>query len=89
MRPARCTPSRRQKPECPACGQRVILVKTAASGGVKRTMCDPEWHRGDGRKTLVTRDGRQIVKAPPEVLGREPHWGTCPRRQELIRITRS
>lgn len=88
MQPCTHRDERRSKPTCPACGQRIIFVKTAASGGTRRTMCDPPWHRGDGRKTLVTRDGRQIVKAPPSVLGREPHWGTCPRRHQLIRITR-
>jgi hypothetical protein len=50
-------------------------------------MCDPEWQYGDGEKTLVTRHGEQIVEADGDVLGREPHWGTCPEKEKLKTMT--
>lgn len=80
--------NRTRTPRCPACNQKIVWVPTAASGGTRHTMCDPEWHRGDGKKTLVTRDGQQIVEAGPEVLGREPHWGTCPEKERLQKLTK-
>ena len=43
---------------------------------------------GDGVKTLVTHAGEMIVKAGPDVLGREPHYGrVCP-EGVLDQITR-
>ena len=78
---------KKRTPRCPACGQKIVWVPTAASDGAKHTMCDPDWQYGDGKKTLVTRDGKQIVEAGEEVLGREPHWGTCPKKEKLKTMT--
>lgn len=79
---------RTRTPRCPACSQKIVWVPTAASGGTKHTMCDPEWLHGDGKRTLVTRDGHQVVEAGPQVLGREPHWGTCPKKEKLKTLTK-
>lgn len=78
---------KKRTPRCPACGQKIVWVPTSASEGEKHTMCDPEWQYGDGEKTLVTRHGEQIVEADGDVLGREPHWGTCPEKEKLKTMT--
>ena len=50
---------------------------------------DAEWHYGDSRRNLVVlgEDGRGklLVKPGEETLGREPHWGTCPKRGQFKR----
>lgn len=73
-------PARKQKPTCQVCGARIIWVVSAKNPD-KRIPCQPEWEYGDGKKTLIALDERMrgimIVKAGPEVRGRQPHFGHC------------
>lgn len=76
-------PRRTRRPTCRACKQRIVYVPTAKSGGAKFMPCQPHLEYGDGKKTLVVLDdqlhGHVIVKAPPEMVGRQPHFGRlCP-----------
>lgn len=75
---------------CKGCGARIVWMKMAPKddgtpGGAMP--CDPEWKFGDGKKNLIVLDedsrGHLIVKAEPGVLGREPHWGSCPAREQF------
>ena len=75
---------RRKRPaRCWACGTHIVLVPMVrADGQPGGTMpCENRWEYGDGRRTLIVLDeegmGHQVVQAGPELLGREPHWGTC------------
>lgn len=75
-------PPQPSPPTCRSCGSRVVFVsmkRKSATGYVPGgTMpCEAKWEYGDHQKTLVTHDGIMIQKAPPEVLGREPHFGNC------------
>ena len=71
---------RKGRPACRRCGHEIVFVRSAKSG--KKIPCDPRLDYGDGERTLVTPRGEMIPKAPEDVLGREPHFGTCPARQE-------
>jgi hypothetical protein len=59
---------------CPACGKQIHFIRTVAG---KQMPCEMEGRVGDGRMTLVTREGKTVRKAPAEVYGWEPHWGYC------------
>lgn len=78
--PPELPPERTHAPVCERCGQRIIWVVTEKNQ--KLMPVDPDWHYGDGRRTLMvlTEAGlwRAVAKAPETVLGREPHFGTCP-----------
>lgn len=71
-------------PRCKLCGQTIVYVVMEGTG--KRMPCDPTQRYGDGRRHLVVRVedlfgnivGKLIARAGEEVLGFEPHWGTCP-----------
>ncbi len=96
--PPTVDPIRTRKPECRHCGEEIAYVEMADSG--KLMPCDPVMLNGDGRRSLVVRFtrrkkvvGRVVAKAPEDVVGLEPHWGTCPvlaraRRVETARKSR-
>ena len=69
---------RRGRQRCRQCGQEIVFVKSAKRR--KKIPCDPKLDYGDSERTLVTLAGEMIVEAGPRVLGREPHFGTCPAR---------
>ena len=83
---------KRQAPTCSGCGARIIWIKmgTRKDGKPGGTMpCDPDWLYGDSKRHLVILDdegkGHLIVKAATGLLGRESHFGTCPKRKEFNR----
>ena len=69
----------KKRPKCKRCGAEIIFIRSAKNPW-KKIPCDPRLDYGDGARTLVTPKGRMIVKASEDVLGREPHFGTCPNR---------
>ncbi len=84
------TRARRTTACCQGCKAPIIWVKMGprADGKPGGTMpVDAPWRYGDGQRNLVVLDekkrGKLLVKPGPEVLGREPHWGTCPARQRF------
>lgn len=83
--PPAVDPARTRTPRCRHCDADVVFVEMDATG--KLMPCDPEMLNGDGRRSLVVRwpkgrrlVGRVIAKAPEDVVGLEPHWGTCANR---------
>lgn len=74
------------------CGAVIVWIRmhrkpNGEAGGVMP--CDYELKPGDGERTLVVIDedglGQMIVKAGRDILGREPHFGSCSRRSEFTR----
>ena len=87
------TKSRRAAAICRGCKAPIIWVKMGPrKGGTPGGMMpvDKDWLYGDHRRSLVVLDemlrGKLLVKPGPEVLGREPHWGTCPARQRFKNV---
>ena len=78
--PSSWSRKRKSRPKCRQCGREIVFVASAKSG--RKIPCDPPLDYGDGKKTLVTLRGEMIPKAGPHVLGREPHFGTCPARKK-------
>lgn len=87
--PPTVDPARTRRPECRHCHAPIVYVEMAATG--KLMPCDTAQRYGDGERSLVIRFprggpgrrgqqivGRVVVKAGDDVLGLEPHWGTCP-----------
>ena len=75
---------------CRGCNAEILFVqmgprKDGKPGG--KMPVDAEWRYGDGRRNLVVLGGdgcgKLLVKPGPKVLGREPHWGTCPKRKRF------
>ncbi|MCZ6507690.1 MAG: hypothetical protein O7A04_06545, partial [Acidobacteria bacterium] len=75
---------------CRGCGASILFVqmgprKDGKPGG--KMPVDAEWRYGDSRRNLVVLDGqgrgKLLVRPGREILGREPHWGTCPTRQRF------
>ena len=86
--PSEVDPVRTRRPECRTCGRPIVFVKTATG---KRMPCDPTQTAGDGVRTLVVREvvgkrvvGRVVPKAGGDLVGLEPHWGTCPCRPRRV-----
>lgn len=79
-------PMRTVGPTCAQCGQGIVWIQMEKTG--KSMPCDRVQRYGDGRRHLVVRHeydagvvlGQLIVRASADVLGFEPHWGTCPKR---------
>lgn len=73
---------------CKLCRAEVVFVQMVKKDGTRGSLmpCDPVQRYGDGRRHLVVRVedlfgnivGRLIPRASEDVLGFEPHWGTCP-----------
>lgn len=76
---------RMQQPTCASCGRRIVWVRMPKTG--RLMPCDQQLEYGDGRKTLVTHDGGVIAKAGAHVVGRQPHFGTCPARKKTEQPT--
>ena len=77
---------------CSGCGAPLLWIqmgerKDGRPGG--RMPVDPAWRYGNGRRNLVVLDeagrGKLLVKPGEDMLGREPHWGTCPNRKQFKR----
>ena len=68
-----------KRPKCQQCGAEILFIRSAKSG--KKIPVDPEMDYGDGKRTLVTPKGHMIVEAGEDIVGREPHFGTCTARQ--------
>lgn len=82
-------------PTCSACGERIVWIQMGLrqDGREGGTMpCDPEWRYGNGERSLVVLDddlrGHLLIRPGEDVRGREPHWGTCVRRDAVRRLTR-
>lgn len=78
-------PARKRTPTCARCGGRIVFV-TSAKNPERQIPCQPEWEYGDRKKTLVVVDerlrGHMMVKAPPDVRGRQPHFGRVCQAEE-------
>lgn len=79
----------RPKPTCSRCGREIVYVEMEKSA--KLMPCDTAQRYGDGTRHLVVRYpkgrrivGRVVTYAGEDVLGLEPHWGTCPARPGLL-----
>ena len=77
---------------CRGCGASILFVKMGprADGTPGGMMpLDIAWRYGDGRRNLVVLDeqgrGKLLVRPGKGVLGREPHWGSCPNRKRFKR----
>jgi hypothetical protein len=83
--PTSIDPARTRRAECETCGRPLVFVRMQ-SGALMP--CDPGMQPGDGRRHLVVRDarliGRLVPRAPEELSGLEPHFGTCPCRPRKI-----
>ncbi len=75
---------------CRGCPASILFVQMGprndgTPGG--KMPVDAAWRYGDSRRNLVVLDdqgrGKLLVRPGREVLGREPHWGTCPARQRF------
>lgn len=74
-------------PRCRHCGAEVVFIQMVKTDGTQGSLmpCDTTQRYGDGRRHLVVRTedlfgnivGRLITRAGEDVLGFEPHWGTC------------
>ncbi len=65
---------------CGLCGKQIHWITTARW---KKMPCELQLQQGNGKMTLVTNDGRVIVKAGPDVCGYEPHFGHCEEYKKL------
>lgn len=81
-----------RKATCSGCGASLVWIQMATRKDGKpggRMPCDAQWQYGDGRRSLVVTDDRELghllARASPEVLGREPHFATCPVRDHFKR----
>jgi len=76
---------------CGLCGSRIhwVFVRKVGVLTGKKMPCEIDLKRGDGRMTLVTNDGHVRVKAGPEVLGYEPHFGHCGEYKKLLQETKT
>ena len=81
---------RLQTAVCRACKAPIIWIQMGprADGKPGGMMpLDAEWQYGNGQRNLVVLDeqqqGKLLVKPGREVLGREPHWGSCPARKRF------
>ena len=73
---------------CKLCRAEVVFIQMVKKDGTTGSLmpCDPVQRYGDNRRHLVVRFedlfgnvvGRLIRRAGEEVLGLEPHFGTCP-----------
>lgn len=80
---------RTRKSSCRQCGRPLAFI-TMESGNVMP--CDPSQIYGDGYRTLVERYvdarsqlvGRVVKRAGENVLGFQPHFGTCPCRKRKV-----
>lgn len=92
--PPTVDPYRTRKPRCRHCDQEIVYVTMDPSG--KLMPCDSAMVNGDGRRSLVVRYpkgrsivGRVIAKAGEDVVGLEPHFGTCPVRERARAIEKA
>lgn len=81
---------------CQGCFRDIVWIITTAK---KRMPCDAElrtvWLHKDGGKRLVLVTDQGVTESgyivmpdtagARQVIGREPHWATCPQRQQFKR----
>lgn len=85
--PESLPPERTRRSTCKKCGRPLVFVQMDTGGTMP---CDPTQVYGDGQRHLVVRDvklvGHLVSAAGPNVLGLEPHWGTCPCRPRKVSV---
>jgi len=65
--------------QCGGCGAEVVWIKTLSG---KSMICDAQQVMADGANLglVLVRDNGVIVRNPVAgTVGREPHWGKCPK----------